>query len=134
MKRFFIVALVSGLALLSACANNQKKRKALLDDVFDTHEKVMNDEAKVQLKSMQLDTLLKLKPALKEQITPLKAELDAADNNMMDWMHQFNPELGNKSSDEAVKYLTDQKQRLSKVDAQLMSVTDKAGKFISLNK
>lgn len=133
MKKSIVIALLSSV-LLYSCDNTQKKQKALLNDVLKSHDQVMTDDEKAQASMAQLDNLLKQKPALKEQIAPLKAELSTADDAMMNWMHKFNPEYTSKPSAESVQYLSEQKKQLARVDAQLQDATNKAGKFISQNR
>jgi len=133
MKKPFLFA-CSGAILFCSCAHPKENQKELLSDILKSHEQVMTDDEKVQACKMELDTLLKQKPALKDQIVFISSELSAADSSMEDWMHKFKPDNISKPADEAVNYLTEQKKQLSKVDAQLYNAADKAGKFISQHK
>lgn len=132
MNKLCIAAAI--IICLSACSDDIKTRqKAVLNDVLKAHDKVMTDDDQVQLRSAQLDTLLKQKPELKAQSAPLNTQLDAAHDNMMNWMNQFKTEYTQQPSAEGIKYLLDQKQRLSAVDAKLIVAADKAAHFISQN-
>lgn len=133
MKKLLLAA-VTGSILFSSCADPKQKQKSLLDDIIKSHDELMKDDAKAQMNKLKLDTLLKQKPALKDQITFMSAELVQADSSMEDWMHNFNPDYNGKSNEEVETYLNDQKKKLSQVDAQLKTATQKANQFISQNK
>src|SRR5690606_13175854 len=84
-----------------------------MDDIINN--KLRLDTLKTNLKSIlkeypSTDTI-----ALKSSIDSLKTELTNADEAMMNWMHQFNPDHTGKSHEEIMTYLNEQKLKIDSV-------------------
>ncbi|WP_199141999.1 hypothetical protein [Pedobacter sp. ASV12] len=117
------------VALQFSC-KQESDYKAVRQEVMDMHDKLMIDgEIAVRYK-MQLDTLSKTGIAqkanadqsidtAKEQrdIAVLIGHLNKADENMMDWMHAFQPDIDGKSNAQAVAYFKGEKEKLIKMDS-----------------
>ena len=69
--------------------------------------------------------------AQKAQLTSLNAELLVAEQAMENWMQKFDPEQANKSSDEKVAYLTDQKKQIMTIDSLMNAAIDKSTQYLN---
>ena len=134
MRRIIAATLLS-IALFS-CADTKKQEKDLLTEVIKTHDHVMSKDELVMINNMKLDTLIKetKDPLFKVEATKFVAELEAADVKMEDWMHNFDAENKNKSHEEIITYLTDQKKQIDSIDKQLTSAISSSSTFIKQNK
>ncbi len=119
-----------------SCTDTKKQEKDLLDQVIKTHDKVMSKDELIMINKMQLDTLVKTikDPAIKTEATVLQSQLEAADVKMENWMHNFDAENKNKSHDQIMAYLADQKKQIEGIDKQLSTAVESSGKFIKQNK
>ena len=144
-----IIFLIS-LAIIS-CSPKQKIHSdeedlspsgKLYSEVIDIHdtlmpkiENIMIYKGKAKKKMAELDSLNKgdLKKDLvgqKMQLGLLLKSLTHADDAMMNWMHQFDPNMKNLSEDEKVKYLEEEKIKISKVKITMDSTLKVAGKIL----
>lgn len=125
MKPLFLVLFV----LIAGC-DTKKDNQALYDEVMNVHDEVMP----------KMDDIYKLKEELKKEIvdTPGMVEekrkaiesailqLDAASEEMMDWMRNFNPLPDSLGEENARKYLEEQKTKVDKVKEDMLQAIDKA--------
>jgi hypothetical protein len=134
MKKLIAATLLS-IAIFS-CTDTKKQEKDLLNDVIKTHDRVMSKDELIMINKMQLDTLVKetKDTAFKAEATKLATELEAADAKMEDWMHNFDAENKNKSHQEIMAYLTDQKKQIEGIDKQLNTAIISSSNFIKQNK
>ncbi|MFA6085278.1 hypothetical protein [Mucilaginibacter sp.] len=134
MRRIIAAALLS--ITLFSCADTKKQEKDLLTEVIKTHDRVMSKDELIMINKMKLDTLIKetKDPLFKAEATKFVAELGAADVKMEDWMHNFDAENKNKSHEEIMAYLTDQKKQIDSIDKQLTTAITSSSTFIKQNK
>ena len=50
---------------------------------------------------------------------------------MENWMQKFDPEQANKSSDEKVAYLTDQKKQIMTIDSLMNTAINKSTEYLN---
>ena len=103
--------------LLIACGSQKSDELNKMAEVLKIHDRVMaHDEALIKNK-MQIENLLKVQQmavadsgAEKLKMKAIDKRLNAADQNMESWMHQFDPEQKSKSHQEIMDYLDKQKK------------------------
>ena len=126
---FFLIAL-----FICSCKDNTQQEKNLLNDILKVHDKVMmTDEALVKNKS-RVDSLLKLPGKDTADLRSIDMKLDAADDTMGKWMHQFQTDMTGKSHDEVIKYYTDQKKQIAAVDSMVNVAIAESNKYFSTHK
>jgi hypothetical protein len=128
LKKILLPALM--IATLAGCSDNKAKEKALLDSVTNEHDKVMGYEAIMMKKKAQLKEVLTVNPGLKDSVAYFSKQLDSNDNVMMDWMNKFNPDFTNKSDDQIMGYLTQQKKQLFAIDSNFKKAIDQTSYFV----
>jgi len=128
-----------GMTACSPTADYKKER----DEVMVFHDKVMADHGLIVENQMKLDTMtrnlaaLKLKfPDLdtlkeKEHMLALIAELNAAEEQMNTWMHEFEPDITGKSNDEAISYFKNEKLKIRAVDSLYKEEIKLSGGYIN---
>ena len=154
MKNFFIPVLL--LVLVTACSNNDEQKTrdhphsseipktqadSLMADVMKGHDVGMAKMGK--LRTMQknaeaaLDSIAKLPSKAKAAAEPYKAkiegvlqELKSARFGMEKWMDEFNMDSAVNNMEQRIKYLTDEKLRVSKVKEDILSSLQKADSLI----
>jgi hypothetical protein len=131
MKKLIIA--VFAVFALSACNNGKDQEKTLQDEVIKIHDKVMGDDNRLMDNKMKIDTLITTTTdtTQKAQLVRLNSELMVAEQAMENWMQKFDPEQGNKSSDEKVAYLTDQKKQIMTIDSLMNAAIDKSSKYLN---
>ena len=134
MKKIIAAALLS-IALFS-CTDTKKQEKDLLNDVIKTHDRVMSKDELIMINKMQLDTLVKetKDTAFKAAAIKLVTDLETADTKMENWMHNFDAENKNKSHEEIMTYLADQKKQIESIDKQLSTVITSSSNLIKQSK
>jgi hypothetical protein len=58
-------------------------------------------------------------------------KLAAAEEAMENWMHNFEPDVTNKSHDQIIKYFSDQKKGIMSVDSQMNAAITESTKYLS---
>lgn len=105
--------------------------------IMDLHEKTMQD----------MDSLVALKKSLKaigartiitkpdaDSIEANLHRLQKADDDMMDWMNQYNEPDKKMAEDKATAYLTDQMKRIQDVYAEVQHSMQYASAFVKIKK
>lgn len=113
--------------MMSCKSGYSPEVQKLYDEVMEIHDEVMPE----------MGTIHKLKKGLKKKLSDdtgsINVEdlqnniqaLDYADDQMMDWMHQF--KMPKKESDDnLIKYLEDQKVKITKVNQDMKTVIKNA--------
>jgi len=121
MKKIIIT--ISLLASLIACQKNiEDKQKVMIGEVMAVHDEVMPKMDDIMSLKSSLDSTIKVSPdSIKAK--KLYSALDVADNQMMDWMENYNSEsVKGKSEEQISKYFADQKTRITEVKV----LTDKS--------
>lgn len=155
MKKLFI--LLGFIALsFSACTNDKAeenaqledapldkaqiekaKEKELLDEVIRIHDEVMGKEEYLMRNKMKMDTILTKGPINdkytaeeKATISAVRFKLIKADEAMSKWMQNFDPELKGKTHEEKIKYYTEQKGAVTKIDLLFTTVIEGSNKYL----
>lgn len=131
MKKLLIAAFA--VFALSACNDGKDQEKALQDEVIKIHDKVMGNDNRLMDNKMKIDTLLTATKdtAQKAELTRLNSQLITSEEAMETWMQNFNPDQANKSHEEKVAYLTDQKKQVLKIDSLMNAAIDKSTKYLN---
>lgn len=152
MNKFSLVFLFLVFSFLTACNNTDKKAntgnkasKTLADslenEVMDGHNVGMAKYGK--LSAMQneaqrlLDSIAKLPAKAREAVAPLKAKLDglvedlrSAKSNMDKWMDEYNMDSAVNNIAQRIKYLTEEKLKVSKVKEAILNSLQKADSIL----
>lgn len=141
MKTQNLLFVLSLLFLAAACGNNVEQLKAeedeLAGEVMDVHDEVMPKMAEVNRLSRELDNYYEanketISDELDGQIELVQRELEKADDGMMGWMANYRqPEAlrEEKTHDEIMTYLNEQKALISDVAGQINSSIEEAKKL-----
>ena len=130
-KVLFIAAAVS--IIFGACKSNPGEQKAVQDDIYKIHEKVMDKEDALMRNKMKIDTLLKQNPQpdVKNTATTVSNKLVQADDAMSNWMQKFNPDYKGKNNEDALNYFKGQRAEVIKIDSQMNAAISESNKFLS---
>lgn len=127
------------LAVLSfaACNDDKATEKELLDEVIKVHDEVMGKEEYLIRNKMKIDTILTAglsgdKYSIEEKTTmsAVRFKLIKADEAMSKWMERFDPELKGKSHEEKIKYYTEQKKEVVKIDSIFTAVIEGSDNYL----
>lgn len=148
MNKLSLAFLFLAFICIAACNNKDKKAnggqevsKTLVDslegEVMDGHNVGMAKYGK--LTAMQneaqrlLDSITKLPAKAREAMTPLKTKLDglvedlkSAKANMDKWMDEYNMDSAVNNIEQRIKYLTEEKLKVSKVKEAILNSLQKA--------
>jgi PBP1b-binding outer membrane lipoprotein LpoB len=119
------------LLFLFGCAGKKVQKQAVLDSILKVHDKVMNADDQLMKNQALLDSLLKQpKFAANDTAKAASIKLNAAENAMENWMHQFDPEQKGKSDDESVAYFHDQKRQIMTIDSQVNAAIAESNRYL----
>jgi GTPase involved in cell partitioning and DNA repair len=140
--------LVLFLSLIGVClgcnqTKNTKDYKVVRDEVMQFHDQVMEDQGVIVKNHMKLDTLLRELKDLKSKfpeidtlqeaiaIKSLITKLTKADDDMNDWMHQFEPDITGKSNVQAIAYFEAEKRKVAAIDSVYKQEIKMSGAYIN---
>ena len=126
-KVSFSSVLLMCLLLMSCKTDYSPNVQKLHDEVMEIHDEVMPEMGTIHKLKKQLKAKLsdKAYEVNKEDFENNIQALDYADDQMMEWMHQF--KMPKKESDEnLLKYLEDQKVKISKVNQDMRTAIKNA--------
>ncbi len=128
MKGLLSIAVIS--FLLISCSTPQKtEEKPMMDQVMEVHDAVMPKMGELMKTKKALiakaESLASMDSTTSAAMYSLAEEIDMANEAMMDWMHNFDPNY--EGTEEEVKsYLLKKKQGIQKV-AEAMNSKLEAG-------
>lgn len=140
MKKLIITASIVGV--MFSCSQ-PVDYKAERDEVMKTHDLVMADHGIVVKNQMAIDSLLQNLGALKQRFPTLDiahekvlmeekvARLKAAEELMNDWMHQFEPDIEQKSNEEAAAYFKAEKIKINRIDSLYKAEISASNSYLS---
>jgi hypothetical protein len=156
MKKIVILFSSLMLVFITACNNSNDKKTddnihktetpkttadSLMDDVMDGHNVGMSKMGK--LSAMQneiqhiIDSIEKLPGKTKTTLAPYKVKMDQALENlkgakagMEKWMDEFNMDSAVNNMEQRIKYLRDEKWKVSTVKENILSSLQKADSLI----
>jgi len=135
MKKLFLAAF--SCLIIGACSDGKKQEKELLDRILKIHDKVMTNDDALMKNKMTLDSLLKLPAkdtAEKVNMKAIDTKLAASEQAMETWMHNFEPDVTNKSHEAIIKYYNAQQKGILAVDSQMNVAITESSKYLSNRK
>jgi len=125
--------LIPMMTLVFVSCQQEDNEKAIKKTIDDLHNEAMAVNEKAIKTTFKLDSLLTKKRAQKDSDTIMLQksilQLNAADEKIMDWMHDFQLDFkGSKT--EALKYFRDQLDSVKQVQIQLEKAIEEAKPFI----
>ena len=128
---FFIV-----LISCSGAKKDEVDLKALKDEVFEIHDEVMpkmGDLRNARKNLMALaDSIQTLDSARAATYIVASNELDAANESMMEWMRNFDPNFEG-TDEETLKYLNAQKASIQEVNKRMKESLKKGEELLAEN-
>lgn len=120
MNSLIRICAVSVLLCLYSCEN---PNKALYNEVMRIHDEVMprmNDLYKIKLSLQQKLDTAELDTLQKEEVITKIAQIDAASDQMMIWMREFDPFPEGQDEDSSRAYLQAELLKIEKVRSDIM--------------
>ena len=129
MKKLIIT--ISLFTALTACQKNaEDKQKVMINEVMAVHDEVMPKMDDIMSLKSSLDSAIKVSPD-SAKAKKLYSALDVADNQMMDWMENYDSDsVKGKSEEEISKYFADQKTKITKVKVLTNKSIEEAKGFL----
>ncbi|WP_460907151.1 viral A-type inclusion protein [Spirosoma areae] len=143
---FAVAGLLATGGVFWSCNSGQDALKEAENEVFAIHDKVMprmSDVMKLKKQLAQrivtLDSLRASGPSTatirveeeKEQAHRLRRNLTIADSLMSDWMYRYNGDtLAKLSAEDALRYLADQKDKVTDVQTKFNTSIEQAKQFL----
>lgn len=119
MKNYLFASLIVLSALLISCGEKKSQLKTLESDVIEVHDEIMpkmKEMLTLRNKMVAIGDSLGALGNADSSIYYAKANsLLKADAMMMDWMHGYEIDLSSYSEEEAIKYLENEKNKISEV-------------------
>src|SRR6185295_2450777 len=141
MKSLLVIA---SCLVLFACGNTSEHaghdmesdgdspNQALYNQVIDIHDEVMPKMEDLYKFKQKCQDSIAHTPGMaaeqKKELENMIAELDSANNAMMDWMHNFNPKPDSTDQEVAREYLETEMERIKKVRDFTNETLEKAKK------
>lgn len=147
LKNVTVVAGFLALSgLFSSCQSDQEAIEEAENEVFAIHDDVMPKtnfimklKKKLNQRMNSIDSLKATGSAAatlrsdedREQAMRLRNDLDEADSLMMSWMSRYNGDtLAKLSSEDAMRYLSEQKDQINDVKVKVNSSIEQARAFL----
>jgi hypothetical protein len=134
IKHIFIKSiacvLLCNILFIQGCKDARVKEVAsLYTEVMAIHDEVMPATATIHESKKQLKTLLDTSSDSTAVFGVLKT-LDTADESMMVWMDEFNPQYDALPLDQQITYLKEEKNRIIKVRDNIKGALGQADKLL----
>ncbi|MBV6442651.1 MAG: hypothetical protein DYG98_05495 [Haliscomenobacteraceae bacterium CHB4] len=130
-----ILCLSTILLLLAACEDGSKQQiETLKKETMDIHDEAMKDIAtmnRVSRKLKEFMTVATMTPEQSEQFTAALAAIEKADDDMTAWMSAYEDPKGMQSA-EAIRYLEEQKQKITKNRDDIRAALEAGQKLLPL--
>lgn len=138
MKNIHKIIALMLIVGFSSCKNNPESKNniskestqedSLYNELMAVHDEMMPKmqdimNLKSELSSVA-DSLTNIDSLETESIQEVISNLEIADQAMMGWMHQFEPNMDNLSHEERMTYLTLQKSKMDSVKIVMQSAID----------
>jgi phosphoenolpyruvate-protein kinase (PTS system EI component) len=120
--------------------NKEKEIESLKTEVIGIHDEVMP----------KMDEIMQLKQELQKNIDEQNndsilsnssnnaqnviSNLEKADNAMMNWMRNYDPEMEEMTTEEKLEYLQETKKDIQMVKEQMLSAISKSKEFLEQDK
>lgn len=124
-----LIIIILVIALSGACQTNQKEngKNQLRNEVIEIHDEIMPEmQTTYNLRKRLTEKLDSIQHVDSEQeIEPVKNEIEVAiqklneaNQNMMQWMRNFNPDFQGEQEDEKMAYYQIEKDKIVEVQDQ----------------
>lgn len=148
---YFAMCMIIGISLLTSCGNSKKQEdseitiedkelpaeeraeKAAYDEVMAVHDEIMpkmDDMMKLKGKlQVALDTGREQENTDEERLKSLESaisQLEAADEAMMQWMRDFQPQDTVSDHEKVLAYYREQKEEIGKVKDKMLQAMGNA--------
>lgn len=136
MKHLLFIPIVT---LSISCNTEQKKIDKLENEVMAIHDEIMPKMSEIMALKSDLGEMLKKSDStaanygkLKQEVDSLNILLTESDNGMMDWMDAYNADtLKSSTTENAEKYLIDQKQKIDLVKEKTLKTIEGVKKYLN---
>jgi hypothetical protein len=136
MKKIILLAIV--VSFLGCNKQSDKNLDLIQNEVMAIHDEVMpkmgdilNLKEKLNKQLTNTDSTKAEYVIIKSKIDSLKSQLVDADNQMMDWMNEYNVDtLMAINEEEGMKYLQAEKQKLTLIKAKTNQSIEAAKLFL----
>lgn len=125
------------LVILGACQTTPKEEvdlKALKNEVFDIHDEVMPEMGNLRRVRrdlmLQADSIKDLDSARAAFLIEASDNLDAANESMMNWMRNFDPNFEG-TDEEVLTYLTEKREGIIQVRDDMLESLEAGQKILS---
>ncbi len=113
----------------------KKNVMAVHDAVMPKMDAIMSLRMQTQQQLKQLDSLEKANPKQanppqRQELSTLLTELDAADEAMMQWMQQYDGQLKDKTDEQKIVYLQNEKVRIDSVQTLMLNSISKGEQLL----
>lgn len=131
MKHFLFTLFTLLLFTVIACQNDNRER--MHNEVMVIHDEAMAKLGQIKSAHKKLKTRIDqdtlMTDSLRNIILSKMSLLKSADNAMMDWMANYKKPKEDVTKEEAIKYLVDQKDKISEV-AEMMYKSIREGESV----
>jgi hypothetical protein len=121
MKRILLFTLLP--LFITACSSESEKLHkevmAIHDEVMPKMDDIMKEKARLTSLMDQTEDSVKI-----VQIRTAISELDAADEGMMQWMRQFDPDQYSDSEEALINYYKEEMVRVEEVRTNMLNALD----------
>jgi len=116
---------------LVACGDKPNEIKDLKDEVMAVHDEVMPKMGDLRKASKSL--LMKaetMDSSAASELRVMAEDIEAANEFMMEWMRQYEPDMEG-TEEELLKYYTDQQKGIQEVKERMLNALEKGQKALS---
>ncbi|MFC5282082.1 hypothetical protein [Pedobacter alpinus] len=143
LNKLYTALLAVTLLFSTSCNNEKEEQKEMQHKVMHTHDELMSqmgllmeNKNKIKVVLLKLDSLKNTNPdtdttLVKNNLMAATKELEKADEDMMDWMHGFNPDYTGKKHEEVMEYLKEQEIKILVVEKTFKNVLIKSDSLIN---
>ncbi len=132
MKIFQSVLFILASIMLIGCSHSDNpERQKAFDEVMEIHDEVMPEISTINKLTRQIKSVLEKGENLEKAdlMKTILTDLEAAEEGMMDWMHDLDVPGKDIPDAQAIQYLNSEKIKISKVSVD-MKESIAAGKNI----
>ena len=129
MNRIFSLLILS-VFIFSACGDKPDQVTSIKKEVMDVHDELMPKMG--ELRNVRKTLITKAQAAdssMASELETLAQDLEAANESMMDWMNQYEPQFEGTEKDQ-VKYYSDQRTSIQTVKERMLNALEKGQKAL----
>lgn len=109
-----------------------EEENALYQDLMSTHDEIMPEMSDIMLLNKKIKAIVEdtQEPQELEKLNQLSKDLEDANEGMMVWMREFNPNLDELPEQEIVAYLKEEQKKIEKVKTNMESAIENAQLYV----